>query len=58
MLDRAPEAGTPIIRTNVYWWQIAPKRPAEASDPFDPAYRFATSTRWSATRSRAGSRCC
>jgi Cellulase (glycosyl hydrolase family 5) len=40
MLDRAVHAGGTIIRTNVYWWQIAPQRPADARDPFDPGYHF------------------
>jgi Cellulase (glycosyl hydrolase family 5) len=40
MLDRAMRAGTTIFRTNVYWSQIAPTRPANARDPFDPAYKF------------------
>jgi hypothetical protein len=40
MLDRTAKAGTAIIRTNVYWWQVAPKRPANARNPFDPSYHF------------------
>jgi len=40
MLDRAMRAGATIFRSNVYWSQIAPTRPTNARDPFDPAYRF------------------
>ncbi len=40
MLDRAARAGTTIIRSNVYWWQIAPERPTVARDPFDAGYHF------------------
>ena len=29
-----------IVRTTVYWSRIAPTRPADAANPFDPAYRF------------------
>jgi cellulase (glycosyl hydrolase family 5) len=41
MLAVASSAGARVLRTNVYWWQAAPTRPADARDPFDPAYRFA-----------------
>ena len=30
-----------IVRTLVEWRSIAPKRPASATNPFDPSYRFA-----------------
>ncbi len=36
----ASETGASVVRTTVYWNRIAPTRPAVASDPFDPAYRF------------------
>src|SRR4249919_689905 len=29
-----------ILRTIVSWHQIAPERPANAANPFDPAYKF------------------
>ena len=29
-----------VVRTIVDWAQVAPRRPAHAADPFDPAYRF------------------
>jgi hypothetical protein len=40
MLDRAREAGISVIRTTVVWRHTAPTRPADAVDPFDPAYRL------------------
>ena len=36
----AARAHATIIRATANWWQIAPVRPANAADPFDPAYRF------------------
>jgi hypothetical protein len=39
-LDFAAEANATVIRTTVYWSRIAPRRPLNAVDPFDPAYRF------------------
>jgi aryl-phospho-beta-D-glucosidase BglC (GH1 family) len=39
-LDFAAEANTTVIRTTVYWYRIAPTRPQDAADPFDPAYEF------------------
>jgi hypothetical protein len=41
LLSAASAAGARVLRTNVYWWQAAPTRPANARNPFDPAYRFA-----------------
>jgi polysaccharide biosynthesis protein PslG len=41
MLDRARDAGAAVIRTTVVWAEVAPRRPARPSRPFDPAYRFA-----------------
>jgi hypothetical protein len=29
-----------VVRTIVDWREVAPRRPAHAADPFDPAYRF------------------
>ena len=40
MLDQARAANTTIVRTLVTWANVAPTRPANASNPFDPAYRF------------------
>ena len=39
-LTDAAQTGASIVRTTVYWDRIAPTRPAVATDPFDPAYRF------------------
>jgi Glycosyl hydrolase catalytic core len=39
-LDRATQARVSVIRTTVTWASVAATRPADASDPFDPAYRF------------------
>ncbi|MGL6278198.1 MAG: cellulase family glycosylhydrolase, partial [Gaiella sp.] len=39
--DRAGANNATIVRTLVEWHTIAPSRPARASDPFDPVYRFA-----------------
>jgi hypothetical protein len=40
LLDTAQSANATVIRTTVYWSKVAPRRPASAADPFDPAYRF------------------
>jgi hypothetical protein len=37
-LDQAQAANATIIRSQVTWAQIAPTRPANGADPFDPAY--------------------
>jgi hypothetical protein len=39
-LDAARDAGATIVRAWAYWPQIAPTRPANAANPFDPAYHF------------------
>jgi len=39
-LADAQQANATIVRAWVVWPQIAPTRPAHASDSFDPAYRF------------------
>jgi len=39
-LDAAKAADASIIRTTAYWSSIAPTRPANATNPFDPAYHF------------------
>lgn len=40
MLDEAVQSNVGIVRTTVYWSRIAPTRPGNASNPFDPAYRW------------------
>ncbi len=40
MFDRAKAEGTTIVRTTVYWSKIAPTKPGNAANPFDPAYKF------------------
>ena len=40
MLDEAVDANAGIVRTTVYWSRIAPRRPSNPANPFDPAYRF------------------
>ncbi len=40
VFDLAQQANAGIVRTTVYWSRIAEERPSNASDPFDPAYRF------------------
>jgi len=40
MLDQVRSANATIVRTLVTWANVAPTRPATASDPFDSAYRF------------------
>jgi len=40
MRDRAVHANATVIKTTVYWFNTAPRRPANPSNPFDPAYRW------------------
>jgi len=40
VLDQARGANATIVRTLVDWSKTAPTRPANAANPFDPAYRF------------------
>ena len=40
VFDVAERANAGIVRTTVYWSRIAENRPANAANPFDPAYRF------------------
>src|SRR4051794_10519905 len=40
MFDRAAQFNVSVVRTTVYWARTAPKRPANATNSFDPAYRF------------------
>jgi hypothetical protein len=39
-LDRAAENNAGLVRTLVEWSKVAPTKPAQATDPFDPSYRF------------------
>ena len=39
-LDRARDNESSVLRTIVDWTKVAPQRPAQATDPFDPAYQF------------------
>ena len=39
-LDRARDAGSTVVRTTLYWYQVALERPASPANPFDPAYKF------------------
>ena len=39
-LDLAQQAHASIIRTIVDWYRVAPSRPANPADSFDPAYDF------------------
>ena len=39
-LDRARDADAAVIRATLYWYQVAPTRPANPGDSFDPAYVF------------------
>lgn len=39
-LTAAARAGATVIRTTVQWQAAAPRRPARAAEPFDPAYRL------------------
>jgi hypothetical protein len=40
MLDQVRSTHATIVRTLVTWPNVAPTRPANAADPFDPAYQF------------------
>ena len=40
-LDAVRAANATIVRTLVEWRSVAPTRPRSATNPFDPAYRFA-----------------
>jgi Cellulase (glycosyl hydrolase family 5) len=39
-LDRVAASRATVVRTLVRWNVIAPTKPADATDPFDPAYAF------------------
>jgi hypothetical protein len=40
MFDRVTQFDASILRSTVYWARTAPKRPASATNPFDPAYHW------------------
>jgi hypothetical protein len=40
VLTAAAQSSATIVRTTVYWSKVAPTRPKNAANPFDPAYRF------------------
>ena len=40
LFDQARQAGATVIRVTVEWAAVAPTAPANASNPFDPAYRL------------------
>jgi hypothetical protein len=40
-LAAARDAGARVLRAPVFWSQVAPSAPRDATDPADPAYRFA-----------------
>ena len=40
MRDRAMQANATMMKTTVYWFNTAPRRPGNAANPFDPAYRW------------------
>ena len=40
VLEQAAASHVTVIRTLVQWSKTAPDRPTDATDPFDPAYRF------------------
>jgi hypothetical protein len=40
-LDRARDIGSGVVRLNLWWPQVATTRPANPTDPADPAYRWA-----------------
>jgi hypothetical protein len=39
-IESSASEGATVMRLLVHWNQTAPRRPARASDPFDPAYNF------------------
>ncbi len=40
IFDLVAASHATVVRTLVQWWTTAPTRPTNATDPFDPAYRF------------------
>ena len=39
-IEAAADEGATVMRLLVHWNQAAPRRPVDASDPFDPAYKL------------------
>jgi Cellulase (glycosyl hydrolase family 5) len=39
-MTTATQTSASIVRTTIYWSRVAPTRPTDATDPFDPVYRF------------------
>jgi len=39
-IDLVASSHATVVRTLVQWWTTAPEQPPDATDPFDPAYRF------------------
>jgi Glycosyl hydrolase catalytic core len=40
MRDRAVHANSTIMKTTIYWFNTAPRRPSNAANHLDPAYRW------------------
>jgi hypothetical protein len=40
MRDRARDANATVLKTTVYWFNVAPRRPGNAANPFDAAYEW------------------
>jgi hypothetical protein len=40
VLDLAAQTNAGVIRSTVYWYKVAPRRPANGANPFDSAYRW------------------
>ncbi len=40
VIDEAAETNASVLRTTVYWYDVAPRRPSLASNPSDPAYNW------------------
>jgi hypothetical protein len=40
MRDRAMQANATVMKTTVYWFNVAPRRPSNGANPFDPVYRW------------------
>ena len=40
VIDEAAETNASVLRTTVYWYNVAPRRPSLASNPSDPAYNW------------------
>lgn len=40
-LDLIQQSGARVTRVDMFWSEVAPTKPANPDDPFDPAYQFA-----------------